>query len=31
MSGVYMYAWDAVNEKWVRVKVTPAGYLVVTG
>ena len=31
MAGTYLYAWDPVNEKWVKVKVTPAGYLVVTG
>ncbi len=25
MSGKYMFAWDSVNNKWVKVKVTAAG------
>jgi len=25
MTGVYLYAWDSVNNKWVKVAVTAAG------
>ncbi len=27
MIGTYLMAWDSVNEKWVKVLVTPAGKL----
>ncbi len=25
MASTYIYAWDAVNEKWVKVAVTAGG------
>lgn len=25
MAAIYIYAWDPVNEKWVKVAVTAAG------
>lgn len=31
MAGVYLYAWDSVNEVWVKVAVTAAGKLKVAG
>lgn len=31
MASTYLYAWDPVNEKWVRVVVTAAGKLKVAG
>lgn len=27
MSGIYIFAWDSVNEVWVKVAVTAAGLL----
>lgn len=30
MAGFYIYAWDPVNEVWVKVAVTAAGKLIVT-
>jgi len=27
MAGSYIYAWDAVNSKWVKVLVTDEGKL----
>ena len=29
MAGVYIYAWDPNAEKWVKVKVTAAGKLII--
>ena len=31
MAGSYLYAWDAVNEVWVKVVVTAAGKIKVSG
>ena len=27
MASTYLWAWDSVNEKWVKVSVTAAGKL----
>lgn len=31
MSATYIYAWDSVNNKWVKVAVTAAGKIKITG